>query len=100
MGRMIGLRRTHWGQKILTECDEEIERIVNESYAKAWDILQKNRKLLDHLAHALVDHEIVTAEEFEEMLIEFKASTADFSICSEESDVFSLPFQNLPQVNV
>lgn len=100
MGRMIGLRRTHWGQKILTECDEEIERIVNESYAKARDILHKNRKLLDHLAHALIDHEIVTAEEFEKMLIEFKASTADFSICSEESDVFSLPFQNLPQVNV
>jgi cell division protease FtsH len=96
MGRMIGQRRTHWGQKILTDCDEEVERIVNNSYVRAREILQQNRKLLDHLAHALIDHEIVTAEEFETMIIQFKASMANFSLDSEGNDVYSLPFQNLP----
>jgi cell division protease FtsH len=100
MGRMIGQRRTHWGQKLLTKCDDEIERIIHDSYEKARDILQNNRKLLDHLAHALIDHEIVTAEEFEAMLIEFKASMARFHLDSQESDVYNLPLQNLSPINI
>lgn len=96
MGRMMGQRRTQWGKKIMGTVDAEVERLVNNSYIKAKKIIQKNRRLLDHLAKTLVDQEVVSAEEFQMMLVQFNAKAEPFTILGEDRRRDDLPFQDLP----
>merc|ERR1712232_559508 len=93
---MMGRRPTMWGNKINTVVDEEIERLVNNSYLVAKNILKDNMELLEHLTQALMEREVVTAEEFQMMLVEFKAKTIDFKILGEERNREKLPFQMMP----
>merc|ERR1719287_78882 len=72
MGRELGQRRTQWGGKIMGNVENEVERVVNNSYLIAKKILLENRPLLDHLAKTLTEQEVVSAEEFQMMLVEFK----------------------------
>jgi len=98
MGREMGMRRTRWGSKIMGAVDAEVERLVNNSYLKAKQIIMDNRPLLDHLAKTLVEQEVVSAEEFQMMLVEFDAKVADFGIIGDDRNREQLPFQSLPVV--
>jgi len=96
MGRSMGQRPTQWGGKIMSNVDSEIERLVNNSYLTAKNILMSNRPLLDHLAKTLVEQEVVSAEEFQMMLVEFNAKVVPFEVVGEERNRDKLPFQDLP----
>ena len=96
MGRSMGQRATQWGGKIMSNVDSEIERLVNNSYLTAKNILMSNRPLLDHLAKTLVEQEVVSAEEFQMMLVEFNAKVVPFEVVGEERNRDKLPFQDLP----
>ena len=95
MGRSMGQQQTKWGSKIMGTVDQEVERLVNNSYLKAKKIIEDNRDLLDHLAKTLVEQEVVSAEEFQMMLVQFGSQTADFKIIGEEQKREELPFQDL-----
>lgn len=61
------------GQKLYSEemasrIDREIEKLIDEAYAKALGILQENRELLDRLAERLIEVETVEREELEKLL--------------------------------
>jgi len=96
MGRSMGQRPTQWGGKIMGNVDSEVERMVNNSYLTAKKVLTENRPLLDHLAKTLVDQEVVSAEEFQMMLVQFKAQTTKYEVIGEERNREKLPFQDLP----
>merc|ERR1712024_391516 len=96
MGRSMGTRQTKWGSKILGECDAEVERLVNNSYLKARAILESNRPLLDHLAKTLVEQEVVSAEEFQMMQVEFNSKVSSFEVIGDEKNREQLPFQSMP----
>mmetsp|Transcript_73509 Transcript_73509/g.212925 ORF Transcript_73509/g.212925 Transcript_73509/m.212925 type:complete len:676 (+) Transcript_73509:170-2197(+) len=96
MGRMMLQRQTMWGNKILGDVEQEVERLVNNSYLIAKKILQDNSELLEHLTKVLIEQEVVSAEEFQMMLVEFKAKTIDYKIIGEERNREKLPFQALP----
>eukprot|EP00428_Durinskia_dybowskii_P083821 CAMPEP_0170440778 /NCGR_PEP_ID=MMETSP0117_2-20130122/46520_1 /TAXON_ID=400756 /ORGANISM="Durinskia baltica, Strain CSIRO CS-38" /LENGTH=644 /DNA_ID=CAMNT_0010701231 /DNA_START=61 /DNA_END=1995 /DNA_ORIENTATION=+ len=96
MGRMMLQRQTMWGNKILGEVEQEVERLVNNSYLIAKKILLDNRDLLEHLTKVLLEQEVVSAEEFQMMLVQFKAQTIDYKIIGEERNREKLPFQGLP----
>lgn len=96
MGRSMGQARTRWGTKIMGKTDAEVERLVNNSYIKAKKIINDNRPLLDHLAKTLVEQEVVSAEEFQMMLVEFNAKVAEFDIIGDDLNRDSLPFQSMP----
>ena len=98
MGRSMGQRQTQWGGKIMSNVDSEVERLVNNSYLTAKNILSQNRDLLDHLARTLVEQEVVSAEEFQMMLVEFNAKVVPFEIVGKERNRDKLPFQNMPTV--
>ena len=70
---------------------------MNNSYIKAKKIINDNRPLLDHLAKTLVEQEVVSAEEFQMMLVEFNAKVAEFDIIGEELNRSELPFQSMPE---
>jgi len=97
MGRRMGMRQTQWGSKIMSNVDAEVERLVNNSYLTAKNILSNNRPLLDHLAKTLVEQEVVSAEEFQMMLVEFNAKVVPFEVVGKERNRDKLPFQGMPQ---
>merc|ERR1712032_1283563 len=96
MGREMGQRRTQWGNKIMGNVELEVERLVNNAYLICKKILSENRDLLDHLAKTLVEQEVVSAEEFQMMLVEFNAKVVPFEVVGEERNRDKLPFQDLP----
>lgn len=51
--------------EVAARIDAEIQRILEEQYARATDILTKNRRGLDDTAGMLLKYERVTGEEFE-----------------------------------
>merc|ERR1712224_507559 len=96
MGRSMGMRQTQWGTRILGDVDAEVERMVNNSYLTAKKVLTDNRPLLDYLAKTLVEQEAVSAEEFQMMLVKFRAQTTKYEVIGEEFNRDKLPFQDLP----
>ena len=96
MGRSMGQRGTQWGGKLMGSVDAEVERMVNNSYLTAKSVLNDNIDLLHHLAKTLVDQEVVSAEEFQMMLVQFNAKTIKFGVIGQEKNREKLPFQDLP----
>merc|ERR1712071_707690 len=96
MGLQMTQRQTMWGNKILGTVEEEVERLVNNSYLIAKKILADNNDLLEHLTKVLLEQEVVSAEEFQMMLVEFNAQPIDYAIIGETRNREKLPFQALP----
>jgi cell division protease FtsH len=96
MGLQMMQRKTMWGNKILGDVESEVERLVNNSYLVAKQILTENRELLEHVTKTLIEQEVVSAEEFQMMLVEFNAKVIDFKVIGEERNREELPFQSLP----
>merc|ERR1711976_453273 len=96
MGMQMLQRQTMWGNKILGDVEAEVERLVNNSYLIAKQILNENKDLLEHLTKVLIDQEVVSAEEFQMMLVEFQAKTVDYKVIGQEKNREKLPFQALP----
>eukprot|EP00536_Pseudo-nitzschia_multiseries_P013314 jgi/Psemu1/68658/estExt_Genemark1.C_5600005 len=94
MGMLQG--RTLWGDKKMKDVEEETERLVNNSYVIAKTILEENRELFEHLTKALMEQEVVSAEEFQMMLVNFNAKTIDYKIIGDERNREVLPFKLLP----
>jgi len=97
-GPMMGMMGggSQWGGKMNSAADAEIERLVNNSYIMAKFILNENRDLLEHLARTLVEQEVVSAEEFQMMIVEFNAKVVPFKSIGEERNRDQLPFQKMP----
>merc|ERR1719480_94619 len=96
MGRSMGQRQTQWGSRIMGNVDSEVERLVNNSYLTAKKLITDNRPLLDHLAKTLVEQEVVSAEEYQMMLVEYKVQALSYEVLGEEMNREKLPFQTLP----
>lgn len=58
-----------YSEKIASEVDSEIARIIHEAHKKAEDILKKHKGALDAIAKRLIEVETVEREEFEQLLI-------------------------------
>jgi cell division protease FtsH len=99
-GGFMGMMRgsSSWGAGITDECNLEVERLVNNAYLTAKNILLKNRDLLEKLKEDLVEQEVVSAEEFQMLLVQFKAQTVGYEVYGEERNREQLPFQQLPSM--
>jgi len=72
------MEETEWGRswwqpteispKMAAKVDEEIKRIVDEGYQKAFQILKKHRKKLDLVAQELLEKETIEGEEFQKLM--------------------------------
>ena len=54
-----------YGENVATEIDREIKRIIDESYAKARELITENRRVLDACAALLLEKEKIGRSEFE-----------------------------------
>jgi len=98
MGLNMLRRQTEWGGAIKDQINEEVERLVNNSYLLAKRVLTENRDLLEKLKDVLMEQEVVSAEEFQMMLVEFKAKTVDYEIIGQDKNREKLPFQSVPNM--
>merc|ERR1712003_560654 len=96
VARIAKMMIKQWGGKIMGNVELEVERVVNNAYLIAKRVLSNNRSLLDHLAQVLVEQEVVSAEEFQMMLVEFNVETTEFGVIGKDRNREKLPFQDLP----
>ncbi len=62
LGREIAQHRD-FSEDTAVQIDKEVKRIVSAAYDKAYSILQSNRETLEHIAAALLDREVLDANE-------------------------------------
>ena len=60
------------GDNTATEIDNEVMRILKNSYEEALRILKENRGVMDKLAEFLIEKETITGKEFMKILREIK----------------------------
>ena len=58
----------NYSNKIAEEIDEEVEGLVKEAYAKAFDIMTQNKPRLKYVADYLIDKETIDDTTFEKLL--------------------------------
>lgn len=56
------------GSEMRTAIDAEVKDLLDKSYKRAWDCLQTNRRDLEKLAKALLQHESLTGSEIKDVL--------------------------------
>ncbi len=80
LGREISQHRDY-SEATAIRIDEEVRRIVEEGYKRAWNILESNRDALVRLAEALLEYETLDSWEIEAIIkgepIEKKAAPAE-----------------------
>ena len=64
IGKSMGHTRPY-SEKIAAEMDDEIQQILADCYARCTEILKRDREKLQIVANFLLEHETMTAEEFE-----------------------------------
>lgn len=67
LGRDLS-RHTAYSQELVRVIDEEILNLINASYARAKEIITKNRTAFDKLVETLLEKEVVDAEEIDVIL--------------------------------
>merc|ERR1712137_96448 len=86
-----------WGDEINDEITSEVDRLVSNAYVLAKKVLTDNSELLEHLSQTLIEQEVVSAEEFQMMLVQFKAKTTGYEVLGDERNREALPFKIFPE---
>ena len=60
------------GEETAAQIDQEVMRILKESYDEAVRLLQENRSILDKISEYLYEHETITGKEFMKIFRELK----------------------------
>lgn len=64
--------KQNYSESLASKIDEEVRRIMDESYTKTKKLLEDNREALDRVAQALLEMETLDAEEFEAIFTDSK----------------------------
>ncbi len=64
-----GVEEKEFSEKVATDIDAEVSRIMNEARDKAEKVITQNRKLLDAIALRLIEKETIERAEFETILV-------------------------------
>lgn len=60
------------GEETAAQIDQEVMKILKDSYDEATRLLQENRNILDEIAQYLYEHETITGKEFMKIFRELK----------------------------
>ena len=68
IGKSMGHTRPY-SEKIAAEMDDEIQQILADGYARCTEILKRDREKLQTVSNFLLEHETMTAQEFETVFV-------------------------------
>ena len=58
-----------YGEQVASVIDDEVKQIIDEAYAKAYELISSHRDILDKSAALLIEKEKVSREEFEALFV-------------------------------
>ncbi len=64
------MKEKNYSEEIAGKIDREIEQIISNSYKRASKIISENKALLEKLSAALIEKEILNADEIKEILVD------------------------------
>jgi cell division protease FtsH len=64
-----GVEDKEFSEKVASEIDSEVSKIMKEAHEKAERVIKENRKLLDAIANRLMEVETIERAEFETILV-------------------------------
>ena len=67
------------GEETASEIDQEVMKILKESYEEAKRLLSENREIMDKIAEFLIEKETITGKEFMKIFRECKGIKEDDS---------------------
>lgn len=73
LGKEISERRDY-SEKVATQIDQEVSRIIKDAQKQAKRVLTKRRRLLEKVAKTLIEKETIEKEEFRNLIKEGKKS--------------------------
>jgi cell division protease FtsH len=76
LGRDL-LKERNFSEEVAAEIDREMRRIIDESYERAKTLLMNNRELLDAVARALIEREVLEDRDLEEIIKSVGAPVAE-----------------------
>lgn len=88
-----GQEGEQWGPTMNVRINLEVERLVNQAYFRAKQILSGNMELMEGLSQKLLDQDTVTSEELALMMMEYNVKTAPYETYDGPVDNTKLPFQ-------
>ena len=59
---------THYSEDTSREIDQEVKLILNEAYARAMELLQANRDILESMKDALMEYETIDADQVDDLM--------------------------------
>ena len=59
---------THYSEDTSREIDQEVKLILNEAYARAMELLQDNRDILESMKDALMEYETIDADQVDDLM--------------------------------
>jgi cell division protease FtsH len=74
-----------YSEEIQFEIDKEVRQIVDECYHRAKNILDENHDILDGIANALLKHEVLRAEQVNDLVEKIKNERGSGSSAKEDS---------------
>ena len=60
--------KNNFSEKTFENIDQELERLIQEAYTRASNIIVKNKGILDKIARELIEKEVIEKEELEKLL--------------------------------
>lgn len=73
-------------EQTATEIDNEVRKIMKDSYEKAYNLLKENEEVLDALAKYLIEKETITGKEFMKIFEEITGTALKAAVKEEEAD--------------
>jgi ATP-dependent metallopeptidase hflB len=81
-----GAAHLNCGDETAAQIDEEVRTMIYNCYQEAYQLLEENREVLDHIADYLYEHETITGKEFMKIFRELKGLPDPDEEKKEEED--------------
>lgn len=81
-----GAAHLNCGDETAAQIDEEVRTMIHNCYQEAYQLLEENREVLDHIADYLYEHETITGKEFMKIFRELKGPPDPDEEKKEEED--------------
>lgn len=81
-----GAAHLNCGDETAAQIDEEVCTMIHNCYQEAYQLLEENREVLDHIADYLYEHETITGKEFMKIFRELKGLPDPDEEKKEEED--------------
>ena len=86
-------------EETATAIDNEIRRIIKESYEKAYNLLKENESVLDALTQYLIEKETITGKEFMKIFEEITGTSLKAAVVEGENAKKSLEESGTTNIN-